>query len=101
MKKQTRTALGCAIATLFPSLVLAQGSLTPPGSPAPTQKSLQEIWNEIADLQSTAARQSDALAEQAAIIAAQDEVISEQNRLISLLLQSNWHQSAMEHQHHR
>jgi hypothetical protein len=28
-------------------LALAQGPLTPPGTPSPTQKSLQEIWDEL------------------------------------------------------
>ncbi len=38
--------------TLFPAaLCPAQGPLTPPGAPAPTQKSLQEIWNKIGVLE--------------------------------------------------
>ncbi len=38
--------------TLFPAaLCLAQGPLTPPGAPAPTQRSLQEIWNKIGVLE--------------------------------------------------
>lgn len=30
----------------------AQGSLTPPGAPAPTMKSLQEIWDRVGDVES-------------------------------------------------
>ena len=33
------------------SFCLAQGPLTPPGAPAPTQKSLQEIWDKAGILQ--------------------------------------------------
>ena len=33
------------------SFCLAQGPLTPPGAPAPTQKSLQEIWDKVGILQ--------------------------------------------------
>lgn len=32
-------------------LALAQGPLAPPAAPAPTQKSLQEIWNKIGTLE--------------------------------------------------
>jgi len=38
---------------LAPSPLLAQGPLIPPGAPGPTQKSLQEIWDKLADLQGT------------------------------------------------
>ena len=33
--------------SLQPSALHAQGALTPPGAPAPTMKSLQEIWDKI------------------------------------------------------
>ena len=33
------------------SLAFSQGPLLPPGAPAPTQKSLQEIWNKIGVLE--------------------------------------------------
>lgn len=33
------------------SLVIAQGPLTPPGTPAPTMRSLQEIWDKIGALE--------------------------------------------------
>ena len=46
-------------ATAFP--LLAQGPLTPPGAPAPTQKSLQEIWDKIGTLQNTVASQQQQL----------------------------------------
>ena len=36
-----------AVLLLTPSLLLAQGPETPPGPPGPTQKSLQQIWNEV------------------------------------------------------
>ena len=36
---------------LLPTLSLAQGPLAPPGAPAPTQKSLQEILDKIGTLQ--------------------------------------------------
>lgn len=43
----------CLYLTLLhlPALLFAQGSFTPPGPPGPTQKSLQEIWDEIQVLQ--------------------------------------------------
>jgi hypothetical protein len=31
----------------MPTALRAQGTLTPPGAPAPTQKSLQELWNAL------------------------------------------------------
>lgn len=36
---------------VFAATAVAQGSLTPPGPPAPTQKSLQEIWNKVGGLE--------------------------------------------------
>src|SRR5262245_18616605 len=33
----------------------AQGSLTPPGTPAPTQKSLQQIWDKLGAVETRAA----------------------------------------------
>lgn len=51
----TITIRMCATISLVTALVLAaapaaraQGSLTPPGAPAPTMKSLQEIWDRLA-----------------------------------------------------
>ena len=46
MKPNIPTTL--ALSLLLHTLSLAQGPLTPPGAPAPTQKSLQEIWDKIA-----------------------------------------------------
>ncbi|RME70579.1 MAG: hypothetical protein D6781_06080 [Verrucomicrobia bacterium] len=55
----------------------AQGSLEPPGAPAPTQKSLQEIWDEVADLKSGAISslegKVDALAAQVAALKSESE----------------------------
>lgn len=46
----------------------SQGSLTPPGAPAPTQKSLQEIWNELQSVKAAAnALQTTANAQEAQI----------------------------------
>lgn len=39
------------ILLLTPVFLFGQGSFTPPGPPGPTQKSLQEIWDEIQSLQ--------------------------------------------------
>jgi formylglycine-generating enzyme required for sulfatase activity len=46
------TALLAALAALLiaKQSATAQGSLTPPGAPATTQKSLQEIWNKIEEI---------------------------------------------------
>ena len=33
------------------SLLLAQGPLTPPGAPAPTMKTLQELWDKVGGLE--------------------------------------------------
>ena len=41
----------------LPASLFAQGPLAPPGPPAPTQKSLQEIWDKIGGLESTLAAQ--------------------------------------------
>ena len=41
---------------LSPSL-LGQGNLTPPGTPGPTMKSLQEVWDKISVLETTATEQ--------------------------------------------
>lgn len=37
--------------TATAAIAFGQGSLTPPGSPAPTMKSLQDIWDRLGDLQ--------------------------------------------------
>lgn len=47
-----KPTLACILTlALLPGLVLAQGSFTPPGAPAPTMKSLQEIWDRIGGLE--------------------------------------------------
>ena len=47
-----------AFVILHSSFVIAQGgSLTPPGAPAPTMRSLQELWDKIGGLETTAASQ--------------------------------------------
>ncbi|MFN0125064.1 MAG: hypothetical protein ACKV19_00060 [Verrucomicrobiales bacterium] len=47
MKYRISTLITLVTASLLP----AQGPLTPPGAPAPTQKSLQEIWDKIGALE--------------------------------------------------
>ena len=39
-----------AALAILTAAALGQGGLTPPGVPAPTMKSLQEIWNAIGTL---------------------------------------------------
>lgn len=39
------------VAVLASSFSQAEGPLTPPGAPAPTMKSLQEIWDKLGDLE--------------------------------------------------
>lgn len=51
----------------------AQGPLSPPGPPAPTQKSLQEIWDKISDLQGTVTAQQ----QQIALLQQQNSVLLE------------------------
>ncbi len=49
---RTNTALILAAVLLVPATYChGQGALTPPGAPAPTQKSLQEIWDKIGTLE--------------------------------------------------
>src|SRR4051812_30803007 len=43
MKRPILLCVGLAGAALLPNSILAQGSLTPPGVPAPTMKSLDQI----------------------------------------------------------
>ena len=50
------------------SSAFAQGPLTPPGAPAPTMKSLQELWDKIGVLETTVTTQQQQLAQQAALI---------------------------------
>jgi formylglycine-generating enzyme required for sulfatase activity len=50
--KKTTALLALGITLLALPIVRAQGTLTPPGSPAPTQKSLQEIWDKLEKLSS-------------------------------------------------
>jgi formylglycine-generating enzyme required for sulfatase activity len=50
--KKTTALLALGITLLALPTVRAQGTLTPPGSPAPTQKSLQEIWDKLEKLSS-------------------------------------------------
>jgi formylglycine-generating enzyme required for sulfatase activity len=45
--KKTTVLLTLAFACLGHEILHAQGALTPPGAPAPTQKSLQEIWDKL------------------------------------------------------
>jgi hypothetical protein len=46
----------CAVLVLFvvlmPALVFGQGTLTPPGAPGPTMKSLQDLWDKLVSLSS-------------------------------------------------
>ncbi len=57
--------------------LFGQGALTPPGAPAPTQKSLQEIWNKIGVLEA-----------QNTTLQAQTTGIQAQNQLLTSLLGS-------------
>ena len=51
MKREHLLCLLCAAASfLMPVRASAQGSLNPPGSPAPTMRSLDQIYNEVAKL---------------------------------------------------
>lgn len=62
------------VAFLTTSLPLfAQGPLAPPGPPGPTQKSLQEIWDKIGDLQGTVSAQQ----QQIALLQQQNSVLLE------------------------
>lgn len=51
--KKTTVLLALAFALIGQQSLFAQGSLTSPGAPAPTQKSLQEIWDKLEDLSQT------------------------------------------------
>jgi sulfatase modifying factor 1 len=45
--KKTAVLLALALVVCGQSALRAQGALTPPGAPAPTQKSLQELWDKL------------------------------------------------------
>jgi formylglycine-generating enzyme len=45
--KKTTVLLALALALIGHQSLHAQGSLTPPGAPAPTQKSLQQLWDKL------------------------------------------------------
>jgi formylglycine-generating enzyme len=45
--KKTTVLLALAFAFVGHETLHAQGALTPPGAPAPTQKSLQELWDKL------------------------------------------------------
>lgn len=65
-----------AICILPPtSFLLAQGSLTPPGAPAPTMRSLGEIWDKIGALET----------QTAALLTAHEQFRAE-HRLLSVFL---------------
>jgi hypothetical protein len=51
MKTNTTLPLLAAVLLLPSTYCLGQGNLNPPGAPAPTMKSLQEIWNKIGTLE--------------------------------------------------
>ncbi|MEI8242156.1 MAG: hypothetical protein WCI17_02695 [bacterium] len=78
---KSRAALACALTLVaLPGLLLAQGSLTPPGAPAPTMKSLQEIWNKIAGIESTVSTQQARIA----VLQAQNNALQKQASLMLL-----------------
>ena len=68
MKTNTTLPLIAAVLLLPSTCCLGQGALTPPGAPAPTQKSLQQIWDKIGTLETT--------------VTSQQALIQQQNTLI-------------------
>jgi hypothetical protein len=77
------TALGLALSQ--PTTSRAQGPLTPPGAPAPTMKSLQELWDKIGVLetqnQTLAAQNQTLTTKLSSIEAAQNRQLYAQNLL--------------------
>ena len=52
-----RFVTAAALWLLAVPALLGQGNLTPPGTPAPTMKSLQEIWEKVGVLETTVTEQ--------------------------------------------
>ncbi len=65
MNITTPLILTCVLSA---TAALCQGPLTPPGAPAPTMKSLQEIWDKIGTLETTVSDQQQLIQQQSSLI---------------------------------
>lgn len=61
-------AMATASILSITTTALAQGPLTPPGAPAPTMKTLQELWDKIGTLETTLTNQQQQLSQSANLL---------------------------------
>ena len=82
MKTNATLPLLAVVLLVQSSRCFGQGSLTPPGSPAPTQKSLQEIWDRIGTLETTVSALETTVSTLESNVSTLETTVSDQQALI-------------------